>query len=289
MASLPALVVTYFIDEKRLGFTKAGPERSSPFTLLAIRLLPLYLWIGILTAQPHKEERFMYPAYPLICFNAAVTLYLSRGWLEVAYIKATASSYQVSVMPVSLPRYELKSTFGQASRANLYSRFTLSAIVATSAISISRVIALYYYYHAPLQVVHDFEMVVLPRLLNSTGHIHLPSHHPHYERGEVQPQYNLTHLSDFGLRLCVGKEWHRFPGSYLIPEGIRVDWIKSEFSGLMPGHFEENVPQTSNVWLRDGTRFVPSGMNDMNREEAGHLVSLCADRWAPRLQRPNYG
>lgn len=118
-------------------------------------------------------------------------------------------------------------------------------------------------------------MEILPKLLNDTGHIYLPSHHPHYEKGEAEPQYNLTHLKDFGLRLCVGKEWHRFPGSYLIPEGVRVDWIKSEFSGLLPGHFAENVPRTSRFWVRDGTKHVPSGMNDMNREEVDHLVSLC--------------
>ena len=103
IGSLPALVVTYFVDQKRLGTGKGGPERSSPFTLLAMRLLPLYLWIGILTAQPHKEERFMFPAYPLVCFNAAVTLYLARGWLEAAYIKATASPYQVSTVALPLP------------------------------------------------------------------------------------------------------------------------------------------------------------------------------------------
>ena len=134
--------------------------------------------------------------------------------------------------------------------------------------------ALYTYYHAPLQVAHDFEVEILPKLLNSTGHIYLPSHHPYYEKGETQPQYNLTHLKDFGLHLCVGKEWHRFSGSYLIPEGVRVDWIKSEFSGLMPGHFLEKVPQKSRFWLRDGTRRVPSGMNDMNQEALDHLVSL---------------
>ena len=103
VASLPALAVTCFVDKKRLGLVGVGPERSSPFTLLGMRLLPLYLWIGILTTQSHKEERFMFPAYPLICFNAAVTLYLARGWLEVAYIKATASPYQVSATPVPLP------------------------------------------------------------------------------------------------------------------------------------------------------------------------------------------
>lgn len=102
IASLPALVITYFFDKKRLGLAKGGPERSSPFTMLAMRLLPLYLWIGILSAQPHKEERFMFPAYPLICFNAAVTLYLARGWLEVAYIKTIASPYRVSIMSAPL-------------------------------------------------------------------------------------------------------------------------------------------------------------------------------------------
>lgn len=141
--------------------------------------------------------------------------------------------------------------------------------------------------------MHDFEVEVLPKLLNATGHIHLPSHHPYYKKGQVEPQYNLTHLKDFGLHLCVGKEWHRFPGSYLIPEGIRVDWIKSEFSGLLPGHFEEKVPQTSRFWLRDGTKRVPSGMNDMNREELDHLVSLFGaatslNCYSPLLLRPDY-
>lgn len=92
--SLPALVVTSYVDKKRLGPVKAAPERSSPYTILAMRLAPLYLWLVILSAQNHKEERFMYPAYPLICFNAAVTLYLGRGWMEAAYIK-TVSPYQV--------------------------------------------------------------------------------------------------------------------------------------------------------------------------------------------------
>lgn len=93
--SLPALVVTSYVDKKRLGLVTPKPERSSPLTLLTIRLLPLYIWLAVLTIQPHKEERFMFPAYPLICFNAAVTLYLMRGWMETAYV-AKVSPYAVS-------------------------------------------------------------------------------------------------------------------------------------------------------------------------------------------------
>lgn len=33
---------------------------------------PFYMWFGIFTVQPHKEERFMYPAYPFLALNAAL-------------------------------------------------------------------------------------------------------------------------------------------------------------------------------------------------------------------------
>ena len=95
LASLPSLAITYHVDRKRLGLTRPGPNESSPFMILALRLAPLYLWLLIFTVQPHKEERFMFPVYPLMCFNSAVTIYLLRGWLEVAYIHTTKSLYKV--------------------------------------------------------------------------------------------------------------------------------------------------------------------------------------------------
>lgn len=58
LAALPAVGVTYLFDRKRVDGNK--------FTFLAFRLLPVYVWLGILTLQPHKEERFLFPAYGLI-------------------------------------------------------------------------------------------------------------------------------------------------------------------------------------------------------------------------------
>ncbi|KAI9847343.1 MAG: mannosyltransferase [Thelocarpon superellum] len=37
---------------------------------------PFYLWLGIFTLQPHKEERFIYPAYPALALNAAMALHI---------------------------------------------------------------------------------------------------------------------------------------------------------------------------------------------------------------------
>lgn len=41
---------------------------------VAIYLSPLYLWFVVMTAQPHKEERFLFPVYPLFCLAAATTV-----------------------------------------------------------------------------------------------------------------------------------------------------------------------------------------------------------------------
>lgn len=98
LLSLPALAITYRFDFRRLGVsqTKPKPGQSSPYTLLALRLSGFYLWLIVMSAQPHKEERFMYPAYPLLCMNAAVTVFLIKGWAETAFVKATTSPYRVS-------------------------------------------------------------------------------------------------------------------------------------------------------------------------------------------------
>ena len=49
--------------------TKQSPVRIMVF------VAPFYLWLAIFSAQPHKEERFMYPAYPLLALNAAIALH----------------------------------------------------------------------------------------------------------------------------------------------------------------------------------------------------------------------
>ncbi|KAJ7109881.1 glycosyltransferase family 22 protein [Mycena epipterygia] len=263
LLSLPALGVTYLVDKKRLGLVKPAADQSSPFTILALRLAPFYLWTAILTSQAHKEERFMFPAYPLLCFNAAVTLYLVRGWLETIFISFTKSPYR-------------------ASQSTIFRTFTSSVVVASTVISVSRILALTFYYHSPLSVVYAFQVDELPRLLNATGL--LPVFPPGTPEEDI-PRIDLSPVKDFNLTMCVSKEWYRFPGHYLIPTGVRVDFVKSEFDGLLPGHFgegevkkvawEDDILSTAWYgWSRPETRHVPTGLNDLNREEASHYVSI---------------
>ncbi|KAJ7204337.1 glycosyltransferase family 22 protein [Mycena pura] len=270
LLSLPALGITYMVDRKRLGLVKPSVDQSSPVTILALRLAPFYLWTGILTSQAHKEERFMFPAYPLLCFNAAVTLYLMRGWMETIFISITKSPYR-------------------ASQTTIFRTFTLSVLVTSAAISVSRILALTIYYHSPMSVVYSFQIKELPRLLNNTGLL------PIYPSGTPEediPRIDLSRVKQFNLTMCVSKEWHRFPGHYLVPTGVRVDFVKSDFDGLLPGHFGEgeykhvswendvlatdwwNKPAGWYGWSRPETRLVPTGLNDLNREQPSFYVPI---------------
>ena len=74
-----------------------------------------------------------------------------------------------------------------------------------------------------------------------------------------------------GDTVCIGKEWYRFPSSFNLPHEVRPKFIKSEFSGLLPGEFSEaNI----GFGVFPGTWLVPLGMNDENLEDPGKYVCL---------------
>ncbi|KIK70667.1 glycosyltransferase family 22 protein, partial [Collybiopsis luxurians FD-317 M1] len=268
LLAFPALAVTYVVDRNRLGVFKSSSEESSPFTVLSLRLAPFYLWLGILTAQPHKEERFMFPAYTLLCFNAAVTMYLVRGWMEVAFVAATKSPYR-------------------ASRTSIFSTFTLSVLTTAAVLSLSRTAANWKYYHAPLSISNHFEAKELPHLLDLAGLLPVPVQRRNKKYDELR--IDLSPIKDFNLTLCYGKEWYRFPSHYLVPSGVRVEFIKSEFEGLLPGHFsQENTNVTEPWWPRSQTRIVPLDQNDLNKAEVSHYVPVSTCTHLIDLDFPSY-
>lgn len=160
----------------------------------------------------------------------------------------------------------------------IFSRFTLSVVAASIVISISRGFAQWRYYHAPMTVMYHFETYEIPTVLNNTGHILLPppNNSTQYripESAEEEPRVDYDLIFPFNVTLCVGKEWHRFPGSYLVPDGVRVEWIKSEFDGMLPGHFKP-TPREGGLQARPlGTQSIPHGLNDLNKEEPSFYVS----------------
>ncbi|XP_022717264.1 dol-P-Man:Man(6)GlcNAc(2)-PP-Dol alpha-1,2-mannosyltransferase-like [Durio zibethinus] len=55
-----------------LGILPIARKKYAPDLLVVIS--PLYIWLAFMSLQPHKEERFLYPIYPLVCIAASAVI-----------------------------------------------------------------------------------------------------------------------------------------------------------------------------------------------------------------------
>ena len=202
----PLLIVQYISRD----------ANTSNFTLFrnAFFIMPFYIWLGIFSLQAHKEERFMYPVYPFLALNAALSLHAI-----LAYLGSSDAKRLVGKIPAKLKLAVITSVM----------------LLAVDAGAL-RTSGLFTAYRAPLRI-----------------------YSPLFGSEMASPEKTL----------CLGKEWHRFPSSYFLPNGMHAKFIKSEFDGLLPGEFKE-----ANVGFGffPGTWLVPPGMNDQNIADPGKYV-----------------
>ncbi|KAF5123425.1 Alpha-1,2-mannosyltransferase alg9 [Metarhizium anisopliae] len=91
---------------------------------------PFYMWLAIFTAQPHKEERFMYPVYPFLTLNASISLHI---------VLAAVGSTDPSTIAGKIP-----------ARLKL---LAVSAVMLLALdVSLARLYGIYSAYSAPLRI-----------------------------------------------------------------------------------------------------------------------------------------
>ncbi|XP_038896184.1 dol-P-Man:Man(6)GlcNAc(2)-PP-Dol alpha-1,2-mannosyltransferase [Benincasa hispida] len=76
-----------------LGILKISRKKYVPDLLVVIS--PIYIWLAFMSLQPHKEERFLYPIYPLICVAASAVIECFPDFFRDRY-----NSYDNSVLVV---------------------------------------------------------------------------------------------------------------------------------------------------------------------------------------------
>ncbi|VDK21477.1 unnamed protein product [Taenia asiatica] len=105
-------------------------------------------------------------------------------------------------------------------------------------------------------------------------------------QGYSAPMYLVQHLpvSNASKTLCIGRDWHHFPSHFLLPRenhGWRVHFLRSNFSGQLPGKFAEGVG------VLEATRSPSSHFNDMNLPEEGTFFNIeKCDYILDRLSKP---
>ncbi|XP_065140218.1 alpha-1,2-mannosyltransferase ALG9 isoform X2 [Paramisgurnus dabryanus] len=134
-----------------------------------LTLSPMYLWMLVFFTRPHKEERFLFPIYPLICLCGAVAL------------SSLQKCYHFIFQRYRLEHYTISSNW-----------LALGSVLLFGVLSLSRSVALFRGYHAPLDLYPEFHRIIK----DPTIHM-VPEGRP--------------------VNVCVGKEWYRFPSSFLLP------------------------------------------------------------------------
>lgn len=182
-----------------------------------LTLSPMYLWMLVFFTRPHKEERFLFPIYPLICLSGAVAL------------SSLQKCYHFLFQRYRLEHYTVSSNW-----------LALSAVMVFAVLSLSRSVALFRAYHAPLDLYPEFHRIAKDPSLHS-----VPEGRP--------------------VSVCVGKEWYRFPSSFLLPHNWQLHFIQSEFKGQLPQPYSPGP---------SATQMIPANMNDQNLEEPSRYVDL---------------
>ncbi|XP_065570715.1 alpha-1,2-mannosyltransferase ALG9-like, partial [Artemia franciscana] len=124
--------------------------------------LPMYLWFFIFFCQSHKEERFLFPVYPLICLAGAV------------FVDSVAKIVNSVWVHFHWPGPRLVASV-----------FRYGFVLMYMFLSIARILA----------ILKGFSGSISAYKVFSNG--------------------NLSREWKDNVNVCVGKEWHRFPSSFL--------------------------------------------------------------------------
>lgn len=119
-------------------------EQKNGFKTIIGASLPLLIWSIIFGTQPHKEERFLYPIYPLIALNASIFLSKSLPFISNICGKIVNAKGETRII-----------------NRLIHVIFTVGVFL----VSISRILSLVENYSAPLSVsqsIGDLPSVGVP-------------------------------------------------------------------------------------------------------------------------------
>ena len=259
-------------------------KKKQSFELL-IHLTPLYIWGIVMQTRPHKEERFIYFVYTMICFTGAIAL----DWFaeKFTYIFCNSCSSTLSTSSINADNDDnddnddsngqtKKNTTKTTSTNNSCYWFVSSLIMLPFILlSVSRIINVIKHYRAPMEI---YSHLYNDELTKSWGHLfrfhhshenaYDPNHHDLPALKYTKDYYNKDIDAGDHVAVCVGKEWYRYPSSFYLRPWSRLYFLKSSFTGQLPSKYKESHDE-NDIY---GTRAHTPYMNDNNKEEITRYI-----------------
>lgn len=307
----PLVILGIVVAARRAAASGSLTDLARGWSLVHVVSLAAaaWLWLGVMISRPHKEERFLFPVYPLIALGAAVTIRVG--------VQAAASTVQSCRRPATTATSEATTARAEddidgtpGSARSIDWIVALFVFGVGTVITMARVGAQVRFYGAPLQAWSVIRAATAAdpsnapvsswaRALGSTTSSWLRDQGLDRDYGVSANWYASQSFSTdnlgggepvFGQRVCVGKEWYRFPASHFLPDATdkartwSVDprarpggpavlgYLRSGFQGLLPQAFPLHL---ANATTR-ATAITRSNFNDRNQEVRRAGSDVCS-------------
>ncbi|TFJ88399.1 hypothetical protein NSK_000748 [Nannochloropsis salina CCMP1776] len=250
---------------------------------------PAYLWLGVMTTRPHKEERFLFPIYPLLALGGALSLHVLVGSMDRCLTKAAPQTvvsakgnkgggrkrngHDKDLEREGPPRPPLLA--GLLHRlAHIAARGMVPlALLLHALLSLSRAVSMTQNFSAPLRLFDDFSKHQRAEYFKAAA--------PVAASKSTNPSPDPSPPPVRPARLCLGAEWYRFPSSFFLPHAhVHLAFVRAGFGGQLPQPFR----------AENGTWAPPlQGFNAHNLEEKARYVPIHSCRYLVELFPPAPG
>ncbi|ESN96300.1 hypothetical protein HELRODRAFT_68493, partial [Helobdella robusta] len=207
LISLPILVGELFYL-----ITLKNYQAFNLLTFFHTSILGMYIWIAVFFTRPHKEERFLFPMYPLICLCAAIT---------IDYIQVSASFNTILSCLLLLFFFRAFKNIFPSQWFAVGFQILLFVVILLIILFFNKG------YHAPLKIYSNLNKLLLENKFTWIS-----------KHGDKKTSNQNI------LNICVGKEWYRFPSHFFLPNNSRLKFLKSEFKGQLPNEYSTDANAT---------------------------------------------
>ncbi len=277
LLSAPVTLAAHLLGPKQ---RKSDPHALLPkqkLVLTLVRLSPAYLWLALLSTQPHKEERFLYPAYALLCLNAAVCL---------------AQLRHIGLHHLPLPPRLPASTTRTARSAIKCACWAL--VGAISLLGAARSAALTRNFSASLAITRSlWGDAQLRAMMARRGLVSAAAAQPGSRNKALLASVATLHDP---ITVCYGGEWYRFASSFQLPAGVQAEFTHSSYTGILPATSPaaaaaglHSLPphrrrRTSShaAWCRRSTALGPT-----RARASPSRTTTSSTRWSPPTSSPS--
>lgn len=278
----------YFDEKGNKSADTQSPMSSGlvvpPLSLTRGRLLlyvsPFFLWFGFWLRIPHKEERFMAPAYPFLVLAAVLCFHIiSRVGSQCFYIDTATTDREVAIVdrlycfinPLLRKLSIRKEKNADKKPIHLLSLVVASLVLTSALINQLRLLGIAANYGG-LQAA-----ALATRREISESRSSLVS-----VADSQQSKYSQTPKVK---TLCVGVDWYRYPGSFFLPPSFtwnssnahhwKYCFLKTKaFSGALPMDFKTKshpIKKLPPGQQQDSTKSGKSGVEGGSYITVSHL------------------